>query len=213
MTTNGHKLETAADVLRWPGQVVSAVDLVRHLNGQSRLLLSGKAILTPNAIDELGQRGVTVERESDLPALAPSWGYGQDWPHATVHSAIQALEREGLRFRPLSESNGGSSASWARHVAECVSHGACSGGVIFCEDPALVCCVANKVAGLRAATVTTLGQLGRALEALAPNLIAVEMPGRTFFEVRQILRTVSTTRACPDGVACTLKELDGHAHR
>jgi hypothetical protein len=213
MTTNGHMMETAADVLRWPGRVVSAVDLVRHLNGQRRLLLTGNAILTPNAIDELRQRGVTVERESDTPAVAPNWGCGQDWPHASVHSALQALEREGLRFRPLSESNGGSSASWARSVAECVSQGTCCGGVIFCENPALVCCVANKIAGLRAATVTTLGQLGRALEALAPNLIAVEMPGRTFFEVRQILRTVWANRTCPEGVACTLKELDGHAHR
>jgi hypothetical protein len=213
MITNGQRTETSADVLRWPGRVVSAVDLVRHLNGQRRLLLMGRAILTPNAIDELRQRGVTVERESDAAAIAPTWGYGQDWPHASVHSAIQALQREGLCLRPLPESNGESSASWARRVAECVSQGECGGGVIFCEDPALVCCVANKVAGLRAATVTTLGQLGRALEALAPNLIAVEMPGRTFFEVRQILRTVLASRACPDGVACMLKELDGHAHR
>jgi hypothetical protein len=42
----------------------------------------------------------------------------------------------------------------------------------------------------------------------------VEMPGRTFFEVRQILRTLlGNGTTCPDGVACTLRELDGHAHR
>jgi hypothetical protein len=39
------------------------------------------------------------------------------------------------------------------------------------------------------------------------------MPGRTFFEIRQILRTLIGTRLCPEGVACTLRELDGHAHR
>jgi hypothetical protein len=40
------------------------------------------------------------------------------------------------------------------------------------------------------------------------------MPGRTFFEVRQMLRMLlEGSRVCPDGVACTLTELDGHAHR
>ena len=35
------------------------------------------------------------------------------------------------------------------------------------------------------------------------------------FELRQILRTVCTPGdpICPPGVACSLQELDGHAHR
>jgi hypothetical protein len=51
--------------------------------------------------------------------------------------------------------------------------------------------------------------------ALGANLIAVEVPGRTFFEVRQIVRTLcqAGTPVCPAGVSCTLTELDGHAHR
>jgi hypothetical protein len=85
---------------------------------------------------------------------------------------------------------------------------------LFCADPGLACCVANKLPGLRAVAVTTVAQAARATLALAANLLVVEMPGRTFFEVRQILRTLSgSTTSCPDGVACTLRELDGHAHR
>jgi hypothetical protein len=212
MSNNGHSAETAADVLRWPGRVVSAADLTRRLNGHRRLLLPRAAVVTPLAADELRQRGVVFEREGTTPVVASRWGYGQDHPHPAVQHAVQALERDGVVFRPLA--NGQSlPAAWARSLAECVARGDCSGGVVFCEDPALVCCVANKTAGLRAAPVATLTQLARALQALAPNLIAVEMPGRTFFEIRQILRSVTAVRACPDGVACTLKELDGHAHR
>jgi hypothetical protein len=50
---------------------------------------------------------------------------------------------------------------------------------------------------------------------LGANLLAVEMPGRTFFEVRQILHILcaSGEPVCPPGVACTLTELDRHAHR
>ena len=88
------------------------------------------------------------------------------------------------------------------------------GGVVFCHDPGLVCCVANKVPGLRAAAVTTVAQAARATLTLGANLLAVEMPGRTYFEMRQILRLLCDgRRPVRHGVACTLQELDGHAHR
>jgi ribose 5-phosphate isomerase RpiB len=87
--------------------------------------------------------------------------------------------------------------------------------VVFCGDPGLVCCVANKVPGLRAAAAWTVTQAARAALALGANLVAVEMPGRTFFEVRQILRALCAGggSGCPGDVARTLGELDGHAHR
>jgi ribose 5-phosphate isomerase RpiB len=128
---------------------------------------------------------------------------------------VQALERDGIHLRELPADCDGESCRWAKAVAECVARGECQGGVIFCQDPGLVCCVANKVVGLRAVMAVTVGQAARATLTLGANLLAVEMPGRTFFEVRQILRTLCTTErpTCPDGVACTLQELDGHAHR
>ena len=78
-----------------------------------------------------------------------------------------------------------------------------------------MCCVANKVPGLRAVAVTTVSQAARATLTLGANLVAVEMPSRTFFEMRQILGALCriTEPVCPPGVACTLQELDGHAHR
>jgi hypothetical protein len=150
----------------------------------------------------------------DAAANRPAWGYGEDRPHPMVECAIRALRREGLAVRELPAAGGSLPCRWARQVAECVGRGECAGGVLFCADPGLVCCVANKVPGLRAVAVTTVGQAARATLTLAANLLVVEMPGRTFFEVRQILRTLcGATGVCPDGVACTLEELDGHAHR
>jgi hypothetical protein len=141
-------------------------------------------------------------------------GYTEDRPHPLVESAVRALQREGLVVKPLPAAAGELPCRWARAVAHCVASGECTGGVVFCEDPGLVCCVANKVPGLRAVAVTTVAQAARATLGLGANLLAVEMPGRTFFELRQIFRTLCTaTPSCPDGVACTLRELDGHAHR
>lgn len=146
-------------------------------------------------------------------AAAPI-GYAQDRPYPLVESALQSLEREGLLFRDFARVGDGTLCQWARAIAECIARGDCQGGVVFCEDPGLVCCVANKVSGLRAVSICTVSHAARATLTVAANLLVVEMPGRTFFEVRQILRTLATTSSgCPDGVACTLRELDGHAHR
>lgn len=142
-----------------------------------------------------------------------AWGYGQDRPYPMVECAVRSSRREGLALNEL-PAPGDLPCRWARAVAQCLARGECTGGVIFCEGPELISCVANKVPGLRAAAVTTVGQAARATRNLGANLLAVEMPGRTYFEVRQILRTLfGALPVCPEGAACTLRELDGHAHR
>ena len=140
------------------------------------------------------------------------WGIAQDRPYAMVQIALQSLAREAAPLRELPAPCTGPECDWRAALAECVARGECAGGVIFCQDPGLICCVANKLSGLRAAAVVTVAQATRAVKTLGANLLAVEMPGRTFFEVRQILRSLGRP-ACPDGVACTLRGLDGHAHR
>lgn len=209
----------AGTALRWSGRVLSADDLRQNLNGQSELVLSPRTVVTPMALDQLRACGVRIVREQKVQATDPSknvalWGYAQEKPDPLVTSTIQSLEREGLRLKPLSTGSGESACRWARSLAECVARGECRGGVAFCQDPGLVCCVANKVKGLRAVPVCNVVQAGRAVVGLAANLVVVEMPGRTFFEVRQILRRVCAGEGCcPEEAAALLKELEGHAHR
>ncbi len=219
MSANGHIPEATADgrVLRWPERVVTAEALGRRLSGHRELLLPPKAILTPAAVEHLRDRGVHITRQSEevaITAAAGAWGYAQDRPYPLVQSAVQTLRRDGLSWKDLTPANE-SPCRWARAVAECVARGECQGGVVFCQDPGLACCVANKVAGLRAAAANTIDTAARATLTLGANLLIVEMPGRTFFEVRQMLRLLCQPGrpACPPGVACTLAELDGHAHR
>jgi hypothetical protein len=219
MSADAQIREASADgqVLRWTGRVVASEDLRHALNGHRELLISPRAVITPLAAEELRARGVRVTRQpADSPPVpGKAWAVAQDRPYRQVASAVQGLRRDGLAVKDLPACPDGVSCSWSRALAECVGRGECAGGVVFCPDPGLVCCVANKVAGLRAVAVVTVGQVAQALLTLAPNLVAVEMPGRTFFEIRQILRTVCVpgVATCPEGVACTLRELDGHAHR
>jgi ribose 5-phosphate isomerase RpiB len=218
MNANGavHENTTNGQALAWPRRVLSLADLRGSLNGHRELVLAPHTVVTPLAGEELRQRGVALRREPESKPLAtrPAWGCGQDRPYAMVQSAVQALTREGVAVRDFPTVGKDLPCRWAKTVAECLARGECAGGVLFCEDPGLVSCVANKVSGLRAVSVATVAQAARATLSLAANLLVVEMPGRTFFEIRQILRTLAGGKVvCPDGVACTLRELDGHAHR
>jgi hypothetical protein len=200
-----------SQALAWPRRVLSLADLRHSLNGHREVAVGPDTVVTPLAYEELRSHGVRVVRQAP-PAVA-RWGQGQDRPYPLVSSALQALAKEGLTLRQWPEPDG-LPCRWAKAVAECVASGECAGGALFCADPGLACCVANKVPGLRAVPVTTVQQAARATLSLAANLLVVEMPGRTFYEIRQMLRTLTAlSRACPDGVACTLTELDGHAHR
>jgi hypothetical protein len=141
-------------------------------------------------------------------------GYAQDRAYAWVAPAVLTLRREQLALTELSGHCSGAPCVWARVLGECVVRGDCAAGVVFCEDAGLVACVMNKLPGLRAVPVTTVGQASRATLTLAANVLVVEMPGRTFFEVRQIVRELCVScLPCPAVVANTLQELTGHAHR
>lgn len=204
------------DVLYWNSRVVSAEALRRSLRGHREILVPARAVITPLAQEELRSRGVRVvsrlaEAQSNS-GKTVRWGVGQDRQQPLVRTAVQALQREGIELQPLPQ--GQEPAEWARAVAECVARGACCGGVVFCRDPGLVCCVANKLPGLRAVAVSTVTQAAQAALSVGANLLAVEMPGRTYFEVRQILRLCCAGAPCfPAGLAAFLRELEHHACR
>ncbi len=219
MEQNGQVANPSADgaVLEWAGRVVSAEALRRSLNGHRELVLRPNTVLTPLALEHLRERGVQVTRRGAPQATRVDvpWGYAEDRPHPLVQSVVNAVARDGVDLQRLDVPGQAEPERWAQAAAQCIADGTCRGGVVFCADPGLVCCVANKQPGLRAAAVTSVAQAARAGLALGANLVAVEVAGRSFFELRQIVKTLcgQGAPACPPGVACLLEELDGHAHR
>jgi hypothetical protein len=139
-------------------------------------------------------------------------GYAvQGTPAPMLEVALRALHRAGTMPHVLPGCNGSTSA-WVRRIAECLGREDCQAAVLFCDNPELACCVANKVAGIRAAAVHSVAQAARALDQLGANLLIVEMAGRTYFEFKALLG-LAGAGTCPPEIACTLTELDGHAHR
>ncbi len=143
------------------------------------------------------------------------WGWTVEGrPSAMLSAALRSAARNGSRPVSLPACNG-EACSWVKEVAECLRKGTCRAAVVFCADPGLACCVANKVPGVRAVAVSTIAQAKQAITSIGANVLAVEMNGCTYFECRELLRLCESGvgAACPGGVACVLRELDGHAHR
>ena len=200
---------TTANVLVWPKGLLSADDLRRHLNGQRELVLAPRTVVTPLAADELRAKGIRVRWEPvtlpATPAKAGGWFYAQEKREPLVASVIQAAGREGLTLTALDGT--------PRALAESLASGYV-GGIVFSSNVAAFACIANKVAGVRAVTVSNVGQVTRAKKGLGANIFAIEIPGPTYFEARQMVKAIVTGEVrCPEEIAKTLKELDGHAHR
>ncbi len=216
---------TDSQVLCWPKRLLSAEDLRRHLTSQRELEVLPKTIITPLAMDELKAKGIRltwqiIRRTDDRATVVGSptptstaWAVAAEKLEPALEAAIRSLTHDGVRLTQLS-TKAVSPWQWAVEIATEVETGRHSGVVVFTGDPGLICCVANKVSGLRAVSVMTVSQATRARQNLAANFLAVEWPGRTLFEIRQILKTAASTNVpCSESLANQLKELDGHAHR
>jgi ribose/galactose isomerase len=202
--TNG---QPTTDTLCWPGRLLSADDLRRHLTGQREIVVAPRTIVTPLALDELRGKGVRIRREEQTarPNGNAAWAFAEETPDALVAAALAALAREGLALAALA---GATPLQWARAVGSQVQ-----GCIAFCGNAGLVCCLANKLRGVRAVAAANGTQATRARQTLGANFLAVEMPGRTVFELRQIVKAALAPAPCPAEIAKTLQELDGHAHR
>ena len=226
MKGDGQNRQTSGTdgALRWSGRVVTADGLRQSLNGERELVVTPRTVITPLAADHLKANGVRVVREEE--AAKPQaehkeksnggWGYVLEGPFPLAGSVVQSLERDGVNLQELSiprqsEGECGTLAcSLARHAAQVVSRGDSLGAIVFCLDPLLVCCVANKVKGIRAAALVSAAQAKRAVTGLGVNFLALEIGKLTFFELRQIIRSIcGSPAACPGTVAGILKELEG----
>ncbi|MCI0379617.1 MAG: RpiB/LacA/LacB family sugar-phosphate isomerase [Gemmataceae bacterium] len=208
-----------ATVWHWTQRVFSSEDLRREYRGQKSLVLPPRGLVTPQAADELKSRGISVSwqvsasggRKPPDDCTRNAWHYATENPDSLVDAAIQSLARDGLHFvkwktaaEPI--------AACAKVLTGLLVGKESAGGVVFCSNPWLMCCVANKVTGVRAATVQNAKEAAQARASTGANFFAVPMPGRTVFEVKSLLKAVvTTTPKCADETTKVFEELDQHA--
>jgi hypothetical protein len=135
-----------------------------------------------------------------------------DRAYDLLPAIVTSLRREGL-YLPLYAVSG-PPPHWTCEIARQVVADKHAGAVIFTCSPSVVSCVANKIPGIRAAMVSSIPQYQSALLQLNPNIVVVEMPGRTFFEMKYFAQCLHMqSQIMESSLLQTLQELDKHAHR
>lgn len=212
---------TSEPILFWSGKVLTLDGLRSHWGRLQEVVIGPRTVVSPLVVDELRARKIVLRRgePTSLPSGgrkspgSSALGIAQQDSAGVVNAALASLDREGIVLTPW-QPKGASLPAWAWSLGLLVKQGQPPRGVALVQDAALVCCVAGKVTGVRAAAVASVPQASRALTTMSANLLAVETPGRTLFELKQILRAAATTRAeVSEDLNQVLKELDGHAHR
>lgn len=183
-------------VLWWPGKLLAEDDLRRHWTSQGEIVLGPRTIVTPLAWDFLRGKRIAVRREDRASDTGVSlWGVGIATPTPIVVAAVKSVE--GLT--PLRMD--GDVVAAARSIAGRVANGNPPGAIVIGDDAGLVACVANKTVGVRAASVSGAKEIAALQKTLGPNVLAVAVSGRTFHELRQMLKTASAIRPeCPNGL-------------
>jgi ribose 5-phosphate isomerase RpiB len=225
-----HDATPAGGVLLWSGRIVTAEGLQQFLNGERQLIVSSRTVITPSALDHLKSKGVKVVREDqnsepqakEERVTKSFWGYMTERPDPVVSNVVQALKRDGLDLREILMTPRETSATrtnqeyeslacgLARQAADIVAGGECRRVVVFCLDPGLTCCIANKVKGIRAVAMGSANQAQRSVKGLGANVLALELGKATFFEMRQILKSAcSGSTSCSQVVAEVIQELEG----
>lgn len=171
------------------GRVLAAEHLPRRLTGVSRVVVRPGTIVTTLAREDLAQRGISIGHDSPKTSPAgPGASTGQLWIGKDRDYPFLGL---GLRMAgnsPESTSAQSDPVMLAAEAARWRQENAAGASVIFTCLPEMVAYEAGRLSGIPSAAVSAVHQAVRALATMQRPILAVEMPGRTPFEIRQILR-------------------------
>ncbi|MCY2949900.1 MAG: hypothetical protein ACOYNP_11340 [Gemmataceae bacterium] len=171
------------------GRVLAAEHLPRRLVGVTRVIVRPGTIVTPLAREDLSQRGISISHNVSVASSNDVSTYaGQLWIGKDRDYPFLGL---GLRMAGSAPENTlaqSDPAALAAEAARWRQENAAGASVIFTCLPEMVAYEAGRLSGIPAAAVSAVHQAVRALATMQRPILAVEMPGRTPFEIRQILR-------------------------
>lgn len=171
--------------LRLTKKVVSLADVEGRLQGVTQVVVTGGAVLTPAARDELKKYAVSVA--SAVPAVAAQ----------SQMPLCACIAQTASDARPLEAVVEGEMAglTWLRETKLPAAVDAVCGrvldgalGVLLTGESAAALCLANRRPGVRAALGTSVAAIDAALESIAANLLVVDPAGQSAFALRQLLR-------------------------
>jgi hypothetical protein len=175
-------------------RVITQELLVARVTDGKSVRVSSRAILTPSARDFLRIHGIECVRDSTNDATSPTairtpWVALVSKTTSTVTSAVGSLRENGGN---VEQRLVGTSVEAAQQAIGILCRGDAVGVVVFTDEPEATACLANRNATVRAAVVTSVPQATSIQRRLGVNLAAINPVGQSFFELRNLLRVVTS---------------------
>ena len=175
-------------------RVVTAELLASRLNGQkwAKVAICPKAVITPSAFDYLRTHKIVWHRNTAEAAPNPNQPMTR-WKALIVTatpSALQAVEHtESQTFGKLwSQELLGGVDEAVLAAMSAINRGEISGIAVFADHAELIACRANRSERVNAAVVSDVQLIPALKQYMNLNLMVVRPSGRSFFELRNLLK-------------------------
>lgn len=184
-------LNSQPSTLNLSENVITADLLAETSVGKSVVEVSSQAIVTPSARDWLKQNRIELTRRPDAETSTnnqkPDWLLVVQTTGAAVEIVLDDAGRSGAPGS-LRESASDAASAAKLAIAAVERGGKC---VVFSAEPEIVACLANRNEKVRAAVVADAAAVDRVKSGLDGNAFVVDPTGRSFFELRNLLRRIA----------------------
>ena len=188
-------VSASSTVIELLGPIITADLLDQSLKAGQSLRIGRNSILTPSARDWLNSKRMSWTRQdkSGNTSGGPraKWQIILQTVTPTVRSLHEGLRRlsDGWKIELV-----GQPLEAAKLATNLVATAECDGVVVFTEQAELIACQANRNERVRAAVMQNSKQWEHVMQTLSANVVCISPIGRTFIELRNLLRDCAGTR-------------------
>ncbi len=176
--------------------VITADVLAEKVGNQKNVVVGARAIVTPSAKDWLRHNKVELIHETTAASAGTTASVEVKSDKLVIaHSAGQTIDRV------LEDAGRQTSDGWNRKSVESADEAAKKAIgelrresarviVVLTSEPEVVACLANRNEKVKAAVVADAAAVARVKSGLDGNVFVIDPAGRSFFELRNILRQI-----------------------
>jgi hypothetical protein len=182
-------------VVELSGPVITADLLEQSIRAGQSLRIGRNSILTPSARDWLNSRRTAWTRQDKVGSVnggpRAKWQLILQTVTPTVRSLHEGLRRmsDGWKIELV-----GQPLEAVKLATNLINTAESDGVVIFTEQADLIACQANRNERVRAAVMQDSKQWEHVTRTLSANVVCISPIGRTFIELRNLLRDCSGSR-------------------
>lgn len=190
-------------VIELSAPIITADLLAESVRGASPLKIGRKSILTPSARDWLNSKKISWSRGdtgTEKSAGGAASTAGAKW-QVIVHTVTPNVRTLYDGFKRQSEGWKvelvGQAVEAATLAASAISTADRDGVVVVSEYAEIIACRTNRNSRVRAAVISDRKQLDLTRQHMGVNLVCINPTGRTFIELRNLLRDCAAMKPVP----------------